>query len=230
MKTTMITGANRGIGLEFSRQYAADGWRVFACTRHPEKSDALNILAAGYPEQITVHALDVGDPAQIERLARSLANAPIDLLLNNAGIYTSCHQDDKIDYEAWNHAFLVNTMAPLKMAQTFSSQIARGSQKTIVTISSKMGSIADNSGGGSYIYRSSKAAANMVVKSLAIDLKPAGITVVVLHPGWVKTDMGGPNALISAARSVSGMRRVISQLTLADSGKFIAYDGQTVPW
>lgn len=226
----MITGANRGIGLEFSRQYAADGWHVFACTRHPEKSDALNTLAAGYPEQITVYALDVGDPAQIERLARSLANSPIDLLLNNAGIYTSCHKDNKIDYEAWNHAFLVNTMAPLKMAQTFASQIARGSQKTIVTISSKMGSIADNSGGGSYIYRSSKAAVNMVVKSLAIDLKPAGITVVVLHPGWVKTDMGGPNALISAAQSVSGMRRVISQLTLADSGKFIAYDGQTVPW
>ena len=135
-----------------------------------------------------------------------------------------------MDYEAWNHAFLVNTMAPLKMAQAFASQIARGSQKTIVTISSKMGSIADNSGGGSYIYRSSKAAVNMVVKSLAIDLKPAGITAVVLHPGWVKTDMGGPNALISAAQSVSGMRRVISQLTLADSGKFIAYDGQTVPW
>ncbi len=226
----MITGANRGIGLEFSRQYAADGWRVFACTRHPERSDALNTLATGYPEQITVHALDVGDPTQIEKLARSLATESIDLLLNNAGIYTSCHKDDNMDYEAWNHAFLVNTMAPLKMAQAFSSQIARGRQKTIVTISSKMGSIADNSGGGSYIYRSSKAAVNMVVKSLAIDLKPAGITAVVLHPGWVKTDMGGPNALISAAQSVSGMRRVISQLTLADSGKFIAYDGQTVPW
>lgn len=230
MKTTLITGANRGIGLEFSRQYAVDGWRVFACARHPEKSDALNTLAAEFPQQITVHKLEVGDHAQIEKLARSLANESIDLLLNNAGIYTSCHKDDNIDQEAWMHAFLVNTIAPLKMAQAFAPQIARGSQKKIITISSKMGSIADNSGGGSYIYRSSKAAVNMVVKSLAIDLKSAGVTAVVLHPGWVKTDMGGLNALISTEQSVSGMRHVISQLTRADSGKFIAYDGQTIPW
>ncbi|SCY37754.1 SDR family oxidoreductase [Nitrosospira sp. Nsp13] len=230
MKATLITGANRGIGLEFSRQYAADGWRVFACTRHPQKSDALNTLAAEFPQQITVHALDVGDHAQIEQLAQSLTNESIDLLLNNAGIYTSCHKDDNIDQEAWMHSFLINTIAPLKMAQTFFPQIARGSQKSIVTISSKMGSIADNSGGGSYIYRSSKAAVNMVVKSLAIDLKTAGITAVVLHPGWVKTDMGGPNALISTEQSVSGMRNVIHHLTLADSGKFIAYDGKMIPW
>jgi NAD(P)-dependent dehydrogenase (short-subunit alcohol dehydrogenase family) len=230
MKTTLITGANRGIGLEFSRQYAADGWRVFACTRRPQKSNALNTLATEYPGQITVHALDVADRSQIEELARSLTTESIDLLLNNAGIYTSCHKDDDIDQEAWMHAFLVNAIAPLNMAQIFSPQIARGSQKTIVTISSKMGSIADNSGGGSYIYRSSKAALNMVMKSLAIDLKSAGVTVVVLHPGWVKTDMGGPNALISAAQSVSGMRNVIHHLSLPDSGRFIAYDGQTVPW
>jgi NAD(P)-dependent dehydrogenase (short-subunit alcohol dehydrogenase family) len=121
-------------------------------------------------------------------------------------------------------------MAPLKMAETFSAQIGRGKQKTIVTVTSKMGSIADNSGGGSYLYRSSKAAANMVVKSLAIDLKPFGITAVVLHPGWVKTDMGGPNAMISPEQSVSGMRKVISGLGPADSGKFFAYDGQVIPW
>ena len=121
-------------------------------------------------------------------------------------------------------------MAPLKMAQAFASHIARGSQKTIVTISSKMGSIADNTGGGSYMYRSSKAAANMVIKTLAIDLKPSGVITVIFHPGWVKTDMGGPKALISATQSVSGMRRIISHLTIADSGKFVAYDGQRVPW
>ncbi|ARO87337.1 short-chain dehydrogenase [Nitrosospira lacus] len=230
MDTTLITGANRGIGLEFARQYAADGWRVLACTRHPQKSAALNTLAAEYPGQITVHALDVADHAQIEKLARSLTDESIDLLLNNAGIYTSCHKDDNIDQEAWIRAFLINTIAPLKMAQAFAPQIDCGSRKTIVAISSKMGSIADNSGGGSYIYRSSKAAVNMVIKSLAIDLKPAGIIAVVLHPGWVKTDMGGPNALISATKSVSGMRNVIRNLTLADSGRFIAYDGQMVPW
>lgn len=230
MKTTLITGANRGIGLEFARQYAADNWRVLACSRHPETSDTLNALAARYPEQITVHALDVADHAQIEGLARLLTPESIDLLLNNAGIYTAAHRGDNIDYKAWVHSFLVNTMAPLKMAQEFSTQVARSNQKIIVTISSKMGSIEDNSGGGSYIYRSSKAAVNMVVKSLAIDLKPVGVTAVVLHPGWVQTEMGGPNALISTTRSVSGMRHVISQLTLADSGKFFAYDGQIIPW
>ncbi|BCT67173.1 SDR family oxidoreductase [Nitrosospira sp. NRS527] len=232
MKTALITGANRGIGLEFCRQYAAENWRILACTRHPEKSDALDMLAAGYPGQVTVHALDVADHAQIEGLAQSLAGEPIDLLLNNAGIYTGSHAGafNSIDYEAWAHEFRVNTMATLKMAQAFNSHVAGSSQKMIVTISSKMGSIAENDSGGSYLYRSSKAAVNMVIKSLAIDLKTVGIIAVVLHPGWVQTDMGGKNALISTAKSVSGMRHVISGLTLADSGKFIAYDGKPIPW
>ena len=237
MKTTLITGASRGIGLEFCRQYAAEGWRVLACSRHPEKSEALAKLAAQYPELIETHALDVADHAQIEHLAQVLegespAPAYIDLLINNAGI---CPDSDKrgfghTDYTEWTRAFRINTMATLKMAETFAAQIARSKQKTIVTITSKMGSIADNGGGGSYLYRTSKTAVNMVVKSLAIDLKPSGITAVVFHPGWVKTDMGGPNALISAEQSVSGIRQVISRLTLADSGKFFGYDGQVIPW
>jgi NAD(P)-dependent dehydrogenase (short-subunit alcohol dehydrogenase family) len=127
-------------------------------------------------------------------------------------------------------AFRINTMAPLKMAQAFGAQVARSKKKTMVTISSKMGSLADNTSGGSTIYRSSKAAVNMVVKTLAVDLQPAGITSVIFHPGWVKTDMGGPNALITPAESVAGMRKVINGLTTADSGKFLAYDGQIVPW
>lgn len=232
MKTTLITGANRGIGLEFSRQFAADGWCVLACSRHPEKSDSLNKLAAKYPEQITVHALDVADHAQIKRLALALANKSIDLLLNNAGVYPDskgCSFGDT-DYEAWAYAFLVNTMAPLKMAESFAPQITRSSQKIIVTITSTMGSVADNSRGGSYIYRSSKSAVNMVVKSLAIDLRSIGIIAVLLHPGWVRTDMGGPSGLISTEQSVSGMRNVISQFGPSDSGKFIAYDGQIIPW
>jgi len=232
MKTTLITGANRGIGLEFSRQFAADGWCVLACSRHPEKSDALNKLAAKYPEQITVHALDVADHEQIKRLAQTLANKSIDLLISNAGVYSGpkgCSFGD-IDYEAWAYAFLVNTMAPLRMAEAFTPQITRSSKKIIVTITSKMGSVADNSRGGSYIYRSSKSAVNMVVKSLAIDLRSIGIIAVLLHPGWVRTDMGGPSGLISTKQSVSGMRNVICQLVLTDSGKFIAYDGQIIPW
>lgn len=232
MKTTLITGANRGIGLEFSRQYAAEGWRVLACSRFPEKSNALNMLAKQYPELIKIQALDVADHEQIERLAQLLANESIDLLINNAGIYPDAGSNGlgNINYAAWAEAFRINTMAPLKMAETFGAPIGRSKQKTIVTISSKMGSIADNGSGGSYLYRSSKTAVNMVVKNLAIDLKPAGITAVVFNPGWVKTDMGGPNAMIATEQSVSGMRQVISNLTLADSGKFFNYDGQLIPW
>lgn len=232
MKTTLITGANRGIGLEFCRQYAEDGWRVLACSRLPEKSDALNRLAAQYPELIKVHALDVADHVEIERLAQVLADESIDLLINNAGIYPDSDKSGfgHTDYAEWVQAFRINTMAPLKMAEEFATQIARSRQKTIITITSKMGSIADNGSGGSYLYRSSKAAVNMVVKSLAIDLKPFGITVVVFHPGWVKTDMGGPNALISAEQSVSGMRQAIGRLTMAESGRFFGYDGQEIPW
>ena len=232
MKTILVTGANRGIGLEFSRQYAEDGWHVLACCRHPEKSDALNKLAAQYPELVKIHPLDVADHAQIERLAQTLSNESIDLLINNAGInpVSDASGFGHTNYAEWMSAFSINTMAPLKMAETFARQIARSKQKSIVTLTSLMGSIADNSSGGSYLYRSSKAAANMVVKSLAVDLRQQGITAVAFHPGWVKTDMGGANAMISAAQSVTGMRQVISSLSLADSGKFFDYDGNVLPW
>ena len=232
METTLITGANRGIGLEFSRQLAEDGWCVLACSRDLEKSDALNKLAAEYPERITLYALDVTDHRQIEKLSQILANKPIDLLINNAGVFPDINDRSfgQTDYDSWAHAFLVNTMAPLKMAEEFIAQITQSSRKTIVTITSKMGSVADNGRGGSYIYRSSKSAVNMVIKSIAIDLESNDIISVLLHPGWVRTDMGGPSGLISVEQSVSGMLSVIRAVTSADSGKFIAYDGQIIPW
>lgn len=232
MKTALITGANRGIGLEFVRQYAADGWRVFACCRNPAAAETLNHLTAHYPDQVSIHALDVSNHPQIEQLARTLSGQPVDLLINNAGIYPP-EQGDAFgitDYAAWAHTFEVNTMAPLKMTEAFIQHISQSQLKTIITITSKMGSIADNRGGGSYIYRSSKSAVNIVMKSLSIDLNSHQITTVLLHPGWVKTDMGGPDALIPAEQSVTGMRRVISGLKLEDSGKFYAFDGQIVPW
>lgn len=232
MNTTLVTGASRGIGLEFARQYAEDGWRVIACSRRPETSEALSSLAARYADRVAMHALDITDHARIDELARSLSGITIDLLINNAGIYADSHAAalDEIDYDAWAQAFRVNTMAPLKMAQAFLSHIEGSRQKKIVTISSKMGSIAENTSGGSYLYRSSKAAVNMVTKSLSIDLKPAGVIAMVFHPGWVKTDMGGPEALITATESVSGMRRIISRLSMADSGTFLTYGGQPVSW
>lgn len=232
MKTTLITGANRGIGLEFTRQLADDGWYVLACCRNPTESVALNKLAAKNPKQISVCTLDVTDHGQIDKLSQTLANRSIDLLINNAGVYPSAKSGSfgYTDYEAWAHAFSVNTMAPLKMAESFINQITQSSKKIIVTVTSKMGSVADNGRGGSYIYRSSKSAVNMVVKSLSIDLRSNDIVSVLLHPGWVRTDMGGPDGLISAEQSVSGMLKIIGKLTLADSGKFIAYDGEIIPW
>ena len=232
MKTILITGANRGIGLEFSRQYAADGWNVLACTRHPEKSDALNKLAAQYPGRVQILFLDVADHGQIDELSKTLADASVDLLLNNAGVYSD--NDAKgfghTDYAEWMRVFRINTMGPLKMAESFSAQVSRSTLKTIVTISSIMGSVSDNSSGGNYLYRSSKAALNMVVKSLAFDLKTVGVTAVVFHPGWVQTDMGGPNAAITTEQSVSGMRQVIADLVPSDSGKFLDYTGSEIPW
>lgn len=232
MKTALITGANRGIGLEFVRQYAAEGWHVLACCRKPVAADTLNHLVDKFPNMIQIHALDVADHQQIEQLSQTVVDQPIDLLINNAGVYPPDRGDafGKTDYAAWQHAFAVNTMAPLKMAEAFIRQVSRSKLKTIVTITSKMGSVTDNRGGGSYIYRSSKAGVNIVVKSLSIDLSSQKIIAVVLHPGWVKTDMGGPGALITAEQSVTGMRRVIDNLSLQDSGKFYAFDGQIVPW
>ncbi|MDO8926473.1 MAG: SDR family oxidoreductase [Sideroxyarcus sp.] len=232
MNTLLITGANRGIGLEFCRQYAAAGWRVLACCRDPGKAAALNKLAAQYPDLIQVQALDVTSHVQIGQLARALTNESIDLLINNAGVYPESDKRGfgQTDYIEWMAAFNINTMAPLKMVESFVQQIARSKLKLIVTITSQMGSVDDNGSGGSYLYRSSKAAANMVVKSLAIDLKDKGITSVAFNPGWVKTDMGGPNAMIAVEQSVSDMRKVIAGLTPADTGKFIGNDGLVIPW
>lgn len=232
MKTALITGANRGIGLEFSKQLVDSGWCVISCNRNPDDSDALNKLVAKYPGKITLHTLDVTNHEQVKNLANTLSNKSIDLLINNAGFYPEIERGSlgKIDYDAWVHTFLVNTMAPLRMIEEFITHITNSKRKIIVTITSKMGSISDNFRGGSYIYRSSKSALNMVIKSTAIDLKSNNIISVLLHPGWVRTDMGGPNGLISVEQSVSGMLDIIKGLTIADSGKFIAYDGKIIPW
>jgi NAD(P)-dependent dehydrogenase (short-subunit alcohol dehydrogenase family) len=226
MPTVLITGANRGIGLEFARSFAADGWTVHACCRQPDKAPGLKALAG----EVAVHRLDVTDGLQVAGLARELADQPIDLLLNNAGIYGPRTGFGETDYDAWAPVFRVNTMAPLRMAERFVAQVARSERRLIVNISSRMGSIGDNAGGGGYIYRSSKAALNMVVKSLSVDLAGRGIAVVAFHPGWVRTDMGGHEAAIAAAESVAGMRAVIERLGPADNGKFFNYDGAEIPW
>jgi NAD(P)-dependent dehydrogenase (short-subunit alcohol dehydrogenase family) len=228
----LITGANRGLGLEFVKQLSAQGWRVFACCRDPQQADNLNQLAQASAGKISVHPLVVEDSAQIQQLARQLQGQAIDLLINNAGMYTGgvSERFGQISTPDWLRVFQVNTIAPLKMAESFVAHVAQSQLKTIATITSKMGSIADNTSGGVYIYRSTKAALNMVMKSLALDVEPSGIKVALLHPGWVKTDMGGPNALITAQQSVAGMLQVILNLGWQDSGRFLAYDGTEIEW
>ena len=224
----LITGANRGLGLEFTQQYAADGWNVIACCRHPQSALDLQALAATH-SNVKIYTLDVADFAQIDALAMQLRDESIDVLINNAGVYPASSFGDT-NYDDWAAAFKVNSMAPLKMAEAFVQHITRSHFKKIATLSSKMGSLDDNTSGESYSYRSSKTAVNMVMKSLSIDLKPYGISVVTLHPGWVQTDMGGSNALINAQTSVSGLRKVIESLSLSTTGQFIAYDGKAINW
>lgn len=225
---TLITGANRGIGLEFTKQYAEDGWNVLACCRDPESATALKALASTN-KNIQIFKLDVSDFNQIDALALQLKNEAIDLLINNAGVLPQSSFGDT-NYDEWAVAFKINTMASLKKAEAFVQHITRSQLKKIVTLSSKMGSIDDNSGGESYIYRSTKTAVNMVMKSLSIDLKPYGISILTLHPGWVQTDMGGANALVNTQTSVSGLRRAIEGLSLENTGRFIAYDGKSINW
>jgi len=229
--TLLVTGANRGLGLEFARQYAADGWRVLATCRDPGAARELRQLAAASAGHIAVVALDITDPASVRAAAQSLAGTAIDVLVNNAGVGSPKNQRlGQLDYTAWARVLDVNTLGPMRVTEAFLDHVAAGGERKLVTITSAMGSIADNASGGSYAYRSSKAAVNIVMKSLSIDLAPRGITCVVLHPGWVRTDLGGPGGRISPAESVAGMRRVIARLTPADTGRFFTYDGGSYPW
>lgn len=227
MPTVLITGANRGLGLEYARQYAADGWRVLATCREPAKAGEL----AGLGGDVQVYPLDVTDHGLIQSLAKALRKETIDLLLNNAGIYgpRPCKLGG-IDYDAWAEVMNINLMSPFKVCECFRNHVAASDLKKIAIMSSKMGSMGDNNSGASYIYRSSKAALNAAMKSLSVDLTPRGISVVILHPGWVRTDMGGPSGLIDASESVSGLRQVIADLTLETTGRFHNYDGSEIPW
>jgi NAD(P)-dependent dehydrogenase (short-subunit alcohol dehydrogenase family) len=227
MPTALVTGANRGIGLEFARQYAKDGWRVVATCRDPERAKDLRKLG----DAVSIHRLDVADAEQVAALARALAGEPIDLLINNAGIgYPSDGRLGRMDYAAWEETLRVNTLAPFRVTEALLPNVAASELKLIVSITSGLGSIARNTDGGTYAYRSSKAALNAVMRSLAADLRSKGVTVVVFSPGWVRTDMGGRGAQVAPKDSIAGMRAVIARLRLADTGRFFNYDGSEVPW
>ncbi len=231
MATILITGANRGLGLEFCKQYAADGWQVLACCREPGSATALTHLANEF-SNISVLPLDMANLAQIDALAQQLDGTAIDVLLNNAGVYgdTAGRGFGNLDVAEWQKTMTINVFAPVKMTEAFLPNLKLGSQKKVLAISSLMGSLADNCSGGSILYRSSKAALNAAMKSVAIDNRANELAILILHPGWVKTDMGGSNAPLEILESVQKMRETIANFTLAQSGEFLRYDGTPLPW
>lgn len=237
-QTVFITGSNRGLGFEFARQYLEAGWRVIASCRNLDKADELLALhvspeleegqAALVEPDLRVLALDVSDSTQVAALAKVLEGEKINLIIHNAGIYGGEEQRlGSLDVEMWQKILEINTIAPAKITESLMPLLQKGASIAFVT--SLMGSITDNSSGGAYLYRSSKAALNAVGKSLAVDF--AGrYPVVLLHPGWVRTSMGGPNGLIDAQTSVAGMRTIISELCTENSGRFVRFDGKELPW
>ena len=226
MPTVLITGAGRGLGFEFAKQYAADGWKVIATVREPAAGAKLSALG----KTVEVHLADVTDRAANARLAKDLKGAAIDVLICNAGIYGPKGQPfGQTDYAAWEQVMRVNAMAPMAVVEALVDNVAASAQKRIVMMSSGLGSIARNDGGDP-IYRSSKTALNQVMRTLSAELKDRGITVVSVSPGWVKTDMGGSAAPLTADVSIKGLRKVIAGLSVKDTGRYLHYDGTENPW
>jgi NAD(P)-dependent dehydrogenase (short-subunit alcohol dehydrogenase family) len=239
MPTVLITGAGRGLGLEFAQQYALDGWRVHAAVRNPATTPELTAAAAASGGRLIVQTLDVGDHASIDALAAKLAGEPIDVLINNAGTMgehsfaekgTTMQRFGQSDYADWMTQFRVNVFGPMKMAEAFLANVVASEQKKIVTLTSVIGSIGSNNFGGLYGYRSSKAAANAVMKSMSLDLARKGIIANPVHPGWVRTGIGGPKGELDVTTSITGLRKVIAGLSRETAGKFLQYDGTELPW
>lgn len=221
MPNVLITGGNRGIGRELVEQYASDGWNVITTAR-----DQADIADLNRIDNVSAHRLDVADSNEVDRFVQELGDAPIDVFINNAGIL----ERDAPARDNWVKSFEINTIAPTLLAMQLKDKVAASDKKTMAVLTSKVGSIADNSSGGIIQYRSSKAAVNAAWKSLAVEWADDGIGIVMLHPGWVQTDMGGPNAMIDTQTSVSGMRQRIEETGLDNSGRFVDYAGEDIPW
>lgn len=226
MPTVLITGAGRGLGLEFARQYAAEGWKVLGTVRDPRAGSALAALG----KDVEVHLADMADRATIARLGRDLAGVPIDVLICNAGIYGPRGLSlGHTDYAEYEQVLRINVLAPLACVQALAASVAASAQKKIVMMSSALGSMTLG-GRGSLVYNSSKAALNSIAVSLAHALQDRGIIVVPVTPGWNRTDMGGADAPLAPVESIASLRGVIAGLTPAQSGHFLNYDGTSIPW
>jgi len=230
MGSILLTGSNRGIGLELARCFAEQSWRVFATCRAPAEADELQNLAVEHP-LLTIHPLEVADERQRQTLATDLKDLPIDILFNNAGIFGPESQGfGESVVDGWLETLRVNTIAPMQMVEQFVENVARSRLKIIASMGSIMGSLAENSSGGYYAYRTSKAGVHMVMKGLAADLAPRGIISVAFHPGWVHTRMGGVQAPLSPQQSAAGIQQVLLGLSSKDSGKLFDYEGSERAW
>ena len=224
----VITGASRGIGLELVRQLLARGDEVDACMRDPDGATELRALES---PKLHVHRLDITDPATVAALARELGDAAIDLVVNCAGVYGGSKQSLRgVDFADAMATYDTNALGALRVSLALLPHVRRGTGKKLVHVTSGMGSISDNTSGGFYAYRMSKAALNMMARTLAVDLRGDGIISFVINPGWVKTDMGGPSAPTEVADSVRGLLRAIDGATLADSGEFLNWRGGRYAW
>ncbi|CCN33106.1 putative Carbonyl reductase [Vibrio nigripulchritudo SO65] len=228
MSHVVITGANRGIGLALVKQYLALNWTITATYRSEETAQDLIELAETNP-QLTAQLLDVTDYNAVSELATQLGT--VDMLINNAGYYgPKGYGFGNTDPEEWRKVIEINTIAPLKLVELLYDNLKASDTKTVICVSSKVGSMAENTSGGGYIYRSSKAALNSVVKSLHNDLSAQGFKVAAVHPGWVLTEMGGPNALITTEVSAEGLVKVIASIDEEKSGGFFDYQGNPILW
>ena len=230
MPSVLITGANRGIGLELLKQYAGVGWTVIGTCRDLRAADDATAIARAH-EHVTLHELEVTDTNAVQALAKALADTPIDVLILNAGVMgeTSMNLGD-LDAGDFQRVLNVNVVAQALCLQAFAPHVAASEQRVIVGMGSFLGSMGSNRDGGMYSYRASKAGLHAVMVSASHDLRDKGVTSIVMHPGWVQTDMGGPDATITAEASASGIRKVIDGLSPTDSGRLFTYTGDTLPW
>jgi NAD(P)-dependent dehydrogenase (short-subunit alcohol dehydrogenase family) len=225
METVVITGASRGIGLALTRRFLRAGHRVIATCRNPDAFEFGDDRS-----NLDVAKLDVTDGRAVSTFVSDLSGDVVDVLLNNAGVIGGDTQSlNDIDYGEWRDAFEVNTLAPFRLAVALRANLVRSQRPRVVTLSSQMGSL-DRKGSGSYAYRGSKAAVNKVMQALAQEFHGDGIVVCPVHPGWVQTDMGGPNARISADESASGLFDLVESLTIRQTGQFWTWDGKRHPW
>lgn len=233
MTTVLVTGSNRGIGFELTKQYVQDGCRVIALCRAPQSATELSALDGN----LCIEKCEITNFNDVDRVAAKLKDEKIDILINNAGMFgPKPHRDGDLrqnfghmDYDLWEQINRINTLTPMKIAESFIDNVRSSDQKKIINITAILASIT-NTAANFYAYRSSKTAVHMIMASLAKELEGEGITVLMLNPGWVKTDMGGDEAPLTPEQSITAVRKLIAEKTIGDTGKFYEYDGTAIPW